>query len=102
MEHLKASSNLVVGEERALDGPEGLTPETTTQMGLYTHQRQDDRGQLATRGAELLLPLPHISVLTGCRVFVLAQLYTDTQHLEQFSKRMVPLVETRRVPSLLY
>jgi hypothetical protein len=26
----------------------------------------------------------------------------DATALEQFSKRMVPLVETRRVPSLLY
>jgi hypothetical protein len=28
--------------------------------------------------------------------------YLNKVPLEQFSKRMVPLVETRRVPSLLY
>ena len=37
VELLKASSNAVVGEERALDDPEDLTDETTAQMGLYIH-----------------------------------------------------------------
>ena len=53
VEPLKASLNVVVVSERALDGPEDLTNETA-QMSLYTHRCQDDRGQLATRGAELL------------------------------------------------
>jgi hypothetical protein len=53
-ELIKAALKVVVAAKRALDGPEGLTTETTTQMGLYTHRRQDDRGQLSIRGAELL------------------------------------------------
>jgi hypothetical protein len=38
---LKAALNVVVGEERVLDDPEGLTDRTTAQNGLYAHLCQD-------------------------------------------------------------
>jgi len=37
VELLKASLNVVVAEERALDGPEDLAHGTTAQTGFYTH-----------------------------------------------------------------
>jgi hypothetical protein len=43
VELLKASSNVVVGEELALDAPEDLTDEATAQIGFYTHRGQDVR-----------------------------------------------------------
>ena len=42
-ELLKASLNVVVGEELALDAPEDLTDEATAQIGFYTHRGQDVR-----------------------------------------------------------
>jgi len=36
VELLKTPLNVVVGEERALDGPEDLTHDTTVQISLYT------------------------------------------------------------------
>jgi hypothetical protein len=43
VELLKTPLNVVVGEERALDGPEDLTTEATAQIGLYAHLCQDSR-----------------------------------------------------------
>jgi hypothetical protein len=43
VEFLKASLNVVVAEERAIDGPEDLTGETRAQIGLYAHPTQDGR-----------------------------------------------------------
>jgi hypothetical protein len=43
VELLKASLNVVVAEERVLDGPEGLTPYSSLQNGLYTYPCQDGR-----------------------------------------------------------
>jgi hypothetical protein len=51
----KAASNVFVADERALDGPEDLTGETTAQIGLYTYNlvrtagpRRRDRGALTS------------------------------------------------------
>jgi hypothetical protein len=43
VELLKASLNVVVAEEQAFDGPEGLTSEAAAQIGLYAHPCQDGR-----------------------------------------------------------
>ena len=43
-EFLKASLNVVVAEERALDDPELLTHTTMAEFGLYPHRAQADRG----------------------------------------------------------
>jgi hypothetical protein len=40
LELFKTTSNVVVVDERALDGPEGLTTETTVYIGVYTHPGQ--------------------------------------------------------------
>jgi hypothetical protein len=37
VELLKTPLNVIVAEERALDGPEDLTGKTMVQIGLYTH-----------------------------------------------------------------
>jgi hypothetical protein len=50
-ELLKAVLNVVVAEERALDGPEDLTHETTAQIGLYAHLGQDSRTSCNRLGA---------------------------------------------------
>jgi hypothetical protein len=42
-ELFKAALQVVVAEERALDGPEDLTTETAAQIGLYAHLCQDSR-----------------------------------------------------------
>lgn len=44
VEFLKASLNVIVAEERALDGPEDLAHGTVAQIGLYSHRGLDGRG----------------------------------------------------------
>jgi hypothetical protein len=50
VELLKAALNVVVGDERLLDGPEDLTGKTTAQSGLYTHPCQHSRTLATSRG----------------------------------------------------
>jgi hypothetical protein len=50
LEILKTPLNVVVAEERALDGPEDLTTETAAHIGLYTHRAQADRGSSSRPG----------------------------------------------------
>ena len=55
------------------------------------------RRRLPARGRGAL----RLSIRLSCRALTCC-LFRKASALEQFSKRMVPLVETRRVPSLLY
>jgi hypothetical protein len=49
----RLSLNVVVDEERALDGPEDLTTETIAHIGLYTHRAQADRGLVIDLGCRI-------------------------------------------------
>jgi hypothetical protein len=49
VELLKTPLNVVVAEERALDGPEDLTGKTMAQIGLYAHPCQDSRTLATSR-----------------------------------------------------
>jgi hypothetical protein len=51
---LIAALNIVVADERTLDGPEDLTGKTTAQIGLYAHLCQDSRTSKKRPGRELL------------------------------------------------
>jgi hypothetical protein len=58
-ELFKAALQVVVAEERALDGPEDLTTETAAQIGLYAHPEVRTAEPLVTdRPPELLTPSP--------------------------------------------
>jgi hypothetical protein len=49
--------------------------------GLYAHRGQADRPLAANRVSKLLLPLPPISVLTGCRVLARAHPYAGARYI---------------------
>ena len=67
-EVFKAASNAFVAEEQRLGGVGPIQVAASLRNGFYAHQPQATRSLVADRGSNLLLPLPRISVLTGCRV----------------------------------
>jgi hypothetical protein len=74
----KAALNAFVAEDHLLGG-RGVA--ASLWNGFYAHQPQATRSLVADRGSNLLLPLPRINVLTGCRVLARAHLCTDVQHV---------------------
>ena len=71
VELFKALLQVVVAEERALDGPEDTAHGSTVQIGLYAHRGQDSRTS-NTRPPRELMPLLELfsNTLRRARGFV--------------------------------
>ncbi len=89
VELLKASLNVVVGEELALDALEDLTDEATAQIGSYAHRAQADRASGDRPGSNLLLPLPQlVSFPPRPRKGVAAERTCDKSPLERLAEQL--------------
>jgi len=60
-ELLNASLNVVVADERTVDGPEDLTHKTTAQTGFYTHRGLDEQASSIRPGASTPDPPPPVA-----------------------------------------
>jgi hypothetical protein len=77
----KAALNVFVAEGQTLDDPRDLTEQTTAQEAFIHIEVWTSRLLLSDRGPKILIPLPRISVLTGCRVLARAHLYAHELHI---------------------
>src|SRR5215208_7248793 len=77
---LKAASNAFLAAERAFDGPEDSTVCEQPLKRLLRTSRPGRPASLERPGGRTSwLPLPRISVLTGCRVLAGAHLHTGAR-----------------------